>query len=152
MLDYVRPREPVLEEVDVGALVADVATLLRPQCDHLRVALNVEVSKDAGRLRADRDRLKQALVNLVLNGAQAQPHGGAVRLRASRGLLAVEDDGPGIATEIRESLFQPFVTTREGGIGLGLAVVRQVADEHGAELGFETGPEGTVFTLRFPPA
>jgi signal transduction histidine kinase len=152
MLDYVRPREPALEEVDVRALVADVATLLRPQCDHLRVTLDVEVHDDAGSVRADPDRLKQALVNLVLNGAQAQPHGGAVRLRGARGLLAVEDDGPGFPEEISENPFLPFVTTREGGIGLGLAVVRQVADEHGAKLGFETGPGGTVFTLRFATA
>jgi signal transduction histidine kinase len=110
------------------------------------------------RFRADEDRVKQALLNLVLNGAQAQPMGGVVRLRAREAegaskavMLEVEDEGSGIPAEVRANLLQPFVTTKAGGIGLGLAVVAQVAEEHGATLDFRTGPQGTTFTLRFPP-
>ena len=93
------------------------------------------------------DRLKQALLNLVLNAAQAQPRGGRVSLRARGAVLEVEDEGGGIPAEIRESMLQPFVTTKEAGIGLGLAVVQQVVDEHEAKLEFQTGPGGTTFTL-----
>jgi len=147
MLDYVHPRTPSLGDVEVTVLFEDVVTLLRPQCEHLKVRLKAEAP--AGLVvRADYDRLKQALLNLVLNAAQAQPHGGVVRLRAGPGYVQVADEGPGIPEEVRESLLQPFVTTKEAGIGLGLAVVKQVADEHGAELGFETGEGGTTFTLR----
>jgi signal transduction histidine kinase len=149
LLDFVRPRKPTLKDVPVRRLFDDVAALLKPQCDHLRVRL--EVDAPAGLvLPADEDRLKQALLNLVLNGAQAQPRGGVVRLRATGTALEVEDEGAGIPEEVMESLLQPFVTTKEGGIGLGLAVVAQVAEEHGARLDFRTGPGGTTFTLSFP--
>jgi len=146
MLDYVRPREPVLRDVDMEALLGDVEALLRPQCEHLGVRLEVS---GGGTVRADYDRVKQALLNLVLNACHAQPHGGVVRLTAADGAVSVQDEGSGIPGEVRESLMQPFVTTKEAGIGLGLAVVKQVADEHGARLEFRTGSAGTTFTIRF---
>ena len=129
MLDYVRPREPKLADVDASALVADVAALLTPQCEHLRVRLETEAEPGLV-LRVDEDRVKQALLNLVLNAAQAQPQGGVVRVRARAGALEVADEGPGI--------------------GLGLAVVAQVAEEHGARLEYETSGSGTTFRLVWP--
>lgn len=146
MLDYVRPREPRRTNVPVAALFDEIVKLLKPQCDHLNVRL---VAEDPGDrvVSADKDRLKQALLNLVLNAAQAQPRGGSVTLRAGERGLEVADEGPGIPEDVRENLLQPFVTTKEAGIGLGLAVVKQVADEHGAELSFETGPAGTTFRI-----
>ncbi len=153
MLDFVRPRKPRLVSVDARRLFEDVAALLKPQCDHLRVRLEVEAPGGLA-LMADEDRLKQALLNLVLNGAQAQPRGGVVRMRARGGpggaVLEVEDLGGGIPEEVMGSLLQPFVTTKEGGIGLGLAVVAQVAEEHGARLDFRTGKGGTTFSIAFP--
>ncbi len=151
LLDFVRPRQPRKRDFALRDLVADVVALLKPQCDHLRVGLTGAVEGDP-RLCADYDRVKQALLNLVLNGAQAQPAGGFVRLRAEGGRLSVEDQGPGIPEEVRERLWEPFVTTRAAGIGLGLAVVKQIADEHGAAIDFRTGAKGTTFTLRFPGA
>ena len=146
MLDYVRPRKPRLADVALPELCNDVCSLLGPQCEHLGVALEVDAA-EGDIVRADKDRLIQALLNLVLNAAQAQPRGGVVRLVARGRVIAVEDEGPGIPDEVRESLLQPFVTTKEAGIGLGLAVVKQVADEHGAELKFQTSAQGTTFTL-----
>jgi signal transduction histidine kinase len=147
MLEYIQPRQPVLVDVDVAGLFGEVVALLKPQCEHLDVRL--DANAPAGLVvRADGDRIKQALLNLVLNAAQAQPHGGVVRLRAAGSRLEVQDEGPGIPEEVRESLLQPFVTTKVAGIGLGLAVVQQVADEHDAELDFVTGPDGTTFTLQ----
>ncbi|MHC4340174.1 MAG: ATP-binding protein [Planctomycetota bacterium] len=147
MLDYVQPRKPVLVHVSVAELFDHVVVLLGPQCEHLKVRLEAFAEPEL-QVEVDADRIKQALLNLVLNAAQAQPEGGVVRLRASEGRIEVQDEGPGIPPEVRESLLQPFVTTKEAGIGLGLAVVKQVADEHGAMLSFETGPEGTTFTLQ----
>lgn len=148
LLDFVRPRELRWTDVDVRALLTDVVALLRPQCDHLKVRIEME-APDGVRVRADADRLKQALLNLVLNGAQAQPHGGVVRLRARPGVIEVEDEGSGIREEVKDSLLQPFVTTKAAGIGLGLAVVAQVAEEHGAQLDFSSGAQGTTFRLSF---
>jgi len=154
LLDFVRPRALEKTSIPIPELLEDVAVLLRPQCEHLRVRLAVE-SEAGSVLVADRDKIRQALLNLVLNAAQAQPHGGVVRVRGRSGELVVEDEGPGIADDVRETLFEAFVTTRAAGIGLGLAVVKQIADEHGATIDVETNAagtisSGTIFTLRFP--
>ena len=148
LLDFVRPREPKIERVDVDELFRDVAALLGPQCAHLRVELVVP-DETGVVVSADKDRLKQAVINLVLNGAQAQPRGGVVRLAARGTTVEVGDDGSGIPEDVKGTLFQPFVTTKAAGIGLGLAVVAQVANEHGASLEHETGPDGTTFRLTF---
>ncbi len=149
LLDFVRPRALEKTSIPIPELLEDVAVLLRPQCEHLRVRLEVE-SEAGSVLVADRDKIRQALLNLVLNAAQAQPHGGVVRVRGRSGELVVEDEGPGIADDVRETLFEAFVTTRAAGIGLGLAVVKQIADEHGATIDVETNAAGTIFSLRFP--
>lgn len=147
LLDYVRPRKPKLEDVSLRELLGECVDLLRPQCEHLKVRLEIDAENGAV-VRVDRDRLKQAILNLILNGAQAQPHGGAVRVTATDGEIGVADEGGGIPDEVREKIFEPFVTTRAAGIGLGLAVVRQVADEHAATLDFKSTPTGTTFTIR----
>ncbi len=152
LLDFVRPRAPRKKATKPAELARDVATLLGPQCRHLGVelVLDVKEAEDANASwSVDPDRVKQAAINLVLNAAQAQPEGGRVTLRATAESLEVADEGPGISADLRETLFQPFVTTKTAGIGLGLAVVKQVADEHGAELVLETSPAGTMFRLRF---
>ena len=124
--------------------------LLQPQLDHLKVALTLDVA-DGAAVRADADRLRQAILNLVLNAAQAQPEGGSIELRGSAGRIVVRDEGRGIPDKVRESIFEPFVTTRAEGIGLGLAVVKQVCDEHGFALRFETSPQGTTFFVEWDP-
>ena len=149
LLDFVRPRALERETLALPALLDDVARLLRPQCEHLSVRLDVE-AQPGSTIVADRDKLRQALLNLVLNAAQAQPHGGVVRLHGRPGQVHVADEGPGIADTVRETLFDPFVTTRSAGIGLGLAVVKQIVDEHGGTIEVDSSSEGTMFLLRFP--
>ena len=148
LLHYVRPRPLRLEEHDLQGLLADAVLLLQPQLDHLQVALTLHAS-DGATVRADADRLRQAILNLVLNAAQAQPEGGSIELRGSAGRIVVRDKGRGIPDKVRESIFEPFVTTRAEGIGLGLAVVKQVCDEHGFALRFETGADGTTFFIEW---
>jgi len=149
LLDFVRPRKLVRVSIPVPGLLEEVAQLLRPQCEHLGVQLEVEPAEAGATLEGDRDKLRQVLLNLVLNAAQAQPHGGTVRLRGAPDMLEVSDAGPGIEESVRETLFDPFVTTRSAGIGLGLAVVKQIAAEHDARLELDTGTEGTTFRLHF---
>ncbi|MHC4941188.1 MAG: ATP-binding protein [Planctomycetota bacterium] len=148
LLEFVRPRELSRETIELAPLFDDVARLLGPQCEHLGVALETACEKGAS-VRADRDRLQQALLNLVLNGAQAQPEGGVVRLRGRAGVVEVEDEGGGVPEEVRESLFEPFVSTKAAGIGLGLAVVKRIADEHDAKIAVDSDSTGTRFRLSF---
>jgi signal transduction histidine kinase len=104
----------------------------------------------------DRELLRRCLANLVRNAVQS----GARRVTLDAGALGgevrltVADDGTGLPPRARENLFQPFAgTARPGGVGLGLAIVREVMRAHGGEIVLErTGPDGTTFLLRFPVA
>jgi signal transduction histidine kinase len=101
----------------------------------------------------DADLLRRAVVNLALNAVDALPHGGTVSWSvASEGeelQIAIRDDGPGVPAEEQERLFQPFFTTRSHGTGLGLALVRKIAEAHGGEATYRDAPGGgAVFVLR----
>ncbi len=118
---------------------------------------------------ADADQLLQLFQNLLRNAAQAQPEGGRIvlrtyyetslRLRRPDGSIAalplqvaIEDDGPGIAPEIAQAVFEPFVSGRENGTGLGLALASKIVTEHGGWLSVESQPGRTVFRVSLPVA
>lgn len=106
----------------------------------------------------ERSRMERAFVNLIGNALEAMPDGGAIRISAvlerSSVVVQVEDTGPGIAPEIRSSLFQPFVTAgKRNGLGLGLALTRQTVLEHGGDMWVESEPgRGARFKFRLPGA
>lgn len=109
-------------------------------------------------LLGDEDRLAQALLNLVLNAATHAPQAGRVtvsgHLDHGRVVLQVADDGPGIDPDVLPRVFEPFVSTKPGGIprtsGLGLAVVKAVTEAQGGKVSIRSGPRGTTVTLSFP--
>lgn len=155
-----RPRPRV---VSAAELLGDVATLARASAPG--VAVGVDVDPPGLELVADADLVEQALVNLALNavealggrgegrGGRGRP-GGHVVLRAragasGRGVVEVEDDGPGLLPEVRERAFVPFFSTKPGGSGVGLALAHRIARLHGGTLAVESEPDvRTVFTLR----
>jgi signal transduction histidine kinase len=102
--------------------------------------------------------MERAFVNLLANALEAMPEGGEVRIAAGLEdgsvVVTVEDDGPGIAAEIRSQLFQPFVSAgKRNGLGLGLALTRQAVIEHGGEMWVESEPgHGARFSFRLPGA
>ena len=101
--------------------------------------------------------LRQAIVNLVVNAAQAMPDGGTLTVRAQvdGGAVVLElgDTGPGIPDDVRQRIFEPFFTTRATGTGLGLAVVKRIVDDHHGQIEVRPGSGGgTVFALRLPLA
>lgn len=105
----------------------------------------------------DRDRLQRVFVNLLLNALEVMPEEGTILISAvperSSVLIKVRDTGPGIAPEIRDRLFQPFVTARKtGGVGLGLALARQTVRDHGGEIWLEPSYGGACFAVRLPRA
>ncbi|MEB2283543.1 MAG: hypothetical protein B6D46_07215 [Polyangiaceae bacterium UTPRO1] len=144
---------------DLELVVDQVVRLLRVSAGKKDVTL--ERRGDALPLGvADAPRLKQALMNLVLNAIQASPAGTTVRvetraLREGAGGPGIEvvvgDDGPGVAPDERERIFEPFVTTKANGTGLGLPVTRQIVADHGGTIAVETGPAGgATFRVRLP--
>jgi signal transduction histidine kinase len=120
-----------------------------------QVAIHVDIPAEI-ELSLDRSRMERAFVNLIANALDAMPEGGEVRMSArilaDAVLVEVQDNGPGIAPEIRSKLFQPFVTAgKKNGLGLGLALSRQTVLEHGGDLWVDSGPgRGARFVFRLP--
>ena len=143
-----------LVRVDVGKLVVDAA-----ETAALGDALVVAEAEEGLTLDGDPDRLRQALDNLIANAIGHSPVGGAIAVTARRDgyrvVIAVADEGDGIASDDLERIFEPGVrlTAARPGSGLGLAVVREIAHGHGGEVEVESGPgEGTTFRLVLPGA
>lgn len=144
--------EPVLqlEATDVAALVREVARAVETEFESVRCEFDgpqaLEAAVDAGRLR-------QVLLNLLRNAAQAQPEVHVRISLARRGAqlrLRIADDGPGIPSTVRPRLFEAFVTSRPGGTGLGLALSRRLVERHGGSLELLDSERGAVFEVRLP--
>jgi len=149
---YVRPGQPVVAPVELGALVTEVLEVApaRPG-----VAVTVDVAPMT--LLADRSQLAQVLTNLVANAYDAVGEEGTLRITAALeedgAVIEVEDDGPGIERSSAERVFEPFYTTKHQGTGLGLAIVRRLVEAHDGSVTLERAlPRGTRFVVRLPPA
>lgn len=149
-----KPGEAATGPVDVAALVGEVRDLAGPRSEHAGVSLETELQAELPRLTGRREALRAALVNLALNAIDAVGRNGRVRIqtRLADGFLelAVEDDGPGPPTELADALAEPFVTGKQEGIGLGLAVARAVAEEHGGRLSWSRAQGRTRFVIALP--
>jgi len=154
-LDFTRPVELRLADVRVAGLVEEVALLAEPEARQRGVRLAVENGCPAAVVRADRDLLKQAVLNLAVNGIQAMPQGGELRLGVSRvgadAEVSVADQGVGIPPEHRDKIFRLYYTTKQNGSGMGLAMTYRVVQLHNGTIDFASEPgRGTTFRLRLP--
>jgi signal transduction histidine kinase len=149
-----RPGETATGPVDVAALVAEVKDLAGPRSEHAGVRLETDLPARLPPLTGRREALRAALVNLALNAIDAVGRDGRVRIQTTLANgcleLAVEDDGPGPPAELAESLTEPFVTGKQEGIGLGLAVAKAVAEEHGGRLSWSRTHGRTRFVIALP--
>ncbi|WP_437622045.1 ATP-binding protein [Sorangium sp. So ce1151] len=165
LLDFARPAAGEAGEEPSGAVadaVDDVVSLVAPQKAFRGVELARDVAPDLPPVPLSHGRLVQVLLNLLLNAADAVPRarGGArVALRASRAAdggarIEVEDNGPGIAEAVRDTLFEPFITTKQvgEGTGLGLAVCRGLVEAAGGSIGVERGEGGGARFVVLLPA
>lgn len=153
LLAMTQRREPVPEDVDLAAFLHDCAA------EHAAAAVTVRVEAPEGRARFDPAMLRRVLANLLQNAIRHTPAGGSVTLSAERTAMAlrltVADTGEGVAPELRDTLFEPFVTGRAEGTGLGLAIARELVEAQGGRLilqrpGGERQGEGAVFALEIP--
>lgn len=149
------PARPDSVYYDIGTVVREIGELLAPQARQQKVALEIHISQEVLATRGSPDLIKQALVNLAVNGFEAQPEGGRLVITAQPAgdqvVVLVADEGPGISASARDHLFELHFTTKKLGTGLGLHVTRAVVESQGGRLQLEkTGPEGTTFELRLP--
>jgi signal transduction histidine kinase len=154
-LDFSRPVDVKLTEVDLVAITREVAELTTPQAALANIRVWFEDSAAAAPIRGDADMLKQAILNLVLNAIEAMKNGGNLWLRVSREanavLLNVSDDGPGIPSEARDKVFQLYFTTKMRGSGIGLAMTYRAVQLHNGTISFSTEiGRGTAFQMQFP--
>jgi signal transduction histidine kinase len=153
-LGMVRP-EKETDYVDVRELCLRVVQLVGYSARKSQVRIRVEGEEAPRPVRGIPDRLQQAILNLVLNAIQAMPGGGELSLGATRVdgyvRVTVSDTGPGIPTELADEVFETGVTTRPGGSGLGLSLVRLIAESHGGRVSYRSVPgKGTSFILDLP--
>jgi signal transduction histidine kinase len=151
-----RPRPERLEG-DVGDVAAEVVAFQRRELDLAGVSMTLVRDDDLPEIPFDEGQIRQALVNLVRNAAEAVAGGGhvevAVRTSASGGVdVFVDDTGPGVPPEAAATLFEPFVTTKRNGTGLGLSVTREIILAHGGTIAWEPLERGTRFRITLPAA
>jgi two-component system, NtrC family, sensor histidine kinase HydH len=160
LLQFSRPA--VIGEVkpakcDASSVAREVVSVLSPEAQRKGVALELLPSATTFNVAISTEALNDILTNLLVNALDATPQGGHVKVEVSwkggSGLVTVEDDGPGVAAELREKILQPFFTTKTQGTGLGLAIVVRRAADAGGKLEFESpvkNGRGTRFQVRVP--
>jgi len=159
-LEFSRPADLSFDVHDVTTLVGKSLELLRPQLEAKAITMIREEEPRLAPVRADSDQLRQVLINLLSNAVDAVEPGGQIRLTTSSELapggrknvvIRTSDNGRGIPEEIRPRLFDPFFSTKEDGIGLGLCISAQIIERHGGRLALESSSEnGSTFAVKIP--
>jgi signal transduction histidine kinase len=159
VLTFARSSEPDLEPLNAPALIHDVLLLTRHKLTEQKIEFRLDVAEEDLRINGDRSQLEQAILNLVLNACQAMMDGGQLTLSVRSALkdgikvvlIGVKDNGSGISRERQEELFQPFLSHKKGGTGLGLALVEKTVKSHGGTITVKSRKgSGTLFQLAFP--
>ncbi|HEU4416582.1 MAG TPA: ATP-binding protein, partial [Candidatus Angelobacter sp.] len=155
LVDFTRPVELRLSDMDLRKALDEVVMLASPAAERQNVNIERQPSLEPLPVRIDSDLVKQAILNIMLNGVQAMPDGGTLRIGARRegdgAVIMVRDQGPGIPENIRDKIFNLYFTTKSGGSGIGLAMAYRVVQLHHGSVEFTSLMEhGTTFYLRFP--
>ncbi|MCJ7746666.1 MAG: GAF domain-containing protein [Desulfobacterales bacterium] len=155
-LRFAKPAPPLLDKTDLIPIFEETLQLLRPQIEKGKIAVQKEF-EPLPLITVDREQIKQVILNLLMNAIQAMPGGGQLNMsgRFSRDgywvELTVQDSGVGIPPEDLDKLFDPFFSTKEGGIGLGLSIAHRIIDQHHGKIEVESNPgKGTLFTISLP--
>lgn len=161
-LDYARPAEPRMQRLSAREVLDELAELLRGTLKKQGIELAVEQAEECI-FTADKEQVKQVLINLTRNAGESMEAGGTVRLRARAAVakmgnktgpvvtFEVSDTGKGIAPEKEDQVFEPFYSSKTGGTGLGLAIAARIAERHNGSLQFYSRVnQGTTFTLTLP--
>ncbi len=156
-LDFTRPVELNVSQVPLQELVNEMVELARPQAAAAGIRISVQQEAEGAEVRIDRDLVKQALLNIVVNAMQAMPEGGELRFESSvsedTAEIRVSDTGPGIPAELREKIFRLYYTTKKDGSGIGLAMTFRIVQLHDGTIDFTSEPgKGTTFLVRLPIA
>ncbi len=155
-LELARPRGIAREPVHVGELVDSVLSLERAAAEARGVRIVRDVAQGVTAI-GDAEKLRQVVLNLVVNALEAMKDGGVLTARVGRSetderiVISIEDTGPGIEPAVRAQVFDPFFTTKEAGTGLGLSIVRKIVDQHAGDVRLESAVgKGTTVRVWIP--
>ena len=154
LIDAARPRLPAFMEVNLSALAIKCIAMLSAQAQTKNVQLDCHADQDY-LIKADSEQMTQVLMNLLINAIQMLPNHGKVEVGITALQdtiqLTISDNGPGIPAGSQAQIFEPFFTQRAGGVGLGLAVVRQIVHAHQGEISYSPSQQGGAqFTITLP--
>lgn len=159
LLDFAKPLQMEFGPVDVNRIVTSCEELLDMKSKEEEIELVLDLDPNIPRIRADGEKLSQALINLLLNAVEASPVKSRIRLKtrlvpdggSPMALMVIEDEGEGIPERQREEIFRPFFTTKSKGTGLGLANVKRIVEAHGGRVEASSIlPRGTAFSIAVP--
>jgi signal transduction histidine kinase len=153
LLNFTSHREPQWRSFAIRDLVSEVLDSIAPQLEAQKIDVSLDVSH--GIVSADREMLRRAILNLVLNAVDAMPHGGELVVTSYQGRHGVEleiaDSGPGLQQEDLDRVFDPFFTTKATGTGLGLSIVNRIIEAHGGRvMAMNCAEGGAAFTIQLP--
>ncbi len=154
-LRAIRPSKPQLQPEDVNGIVEESVRFFQPEIKDRDIVVETELRSDLPRVELDRDQVKQAFYNAIKNSFEAMKRHGILRIRTDRDdthvIISFTDTGGGISPENLSRVFEPYFTTKAGGSGLGLLIVRRIVREHGGELALESREgKGLTLTIRLP--
>ena len=155
LVDFTRPRDLHLEEMDLRRLLDDVALLAGPDAEQHGVTIERHMDESPLPVKVDSDLMKQAFLNVVINGVQAMPNGGLLTISAHRDndviIVEVQDQGAGIPKELHDKVFELYFTTKTEGSGIGLAQTYQILQWHYGSVDFQSAETtGTIFRFQIP--
>lgn len=154
--DLVKLPDPQREDVDVTELLRTMQTMFSADLQQRNIALDIRASTGLPRVSMDKNQMDQVMINVIKNAAEAIDRNGRIELVASCGDghvdLSVIDDGAGLSEAFRESLFQPFFTSKRDGQGLGLTLVKEILTQHDFAFSLESVGGETRFQIRMPVA
>ncbi|GJL45639.1 signal transduction histidine-protein kinase AtoS [Citrobacter farmeri] len=156
LLDFSRPRQSQWQQVLLNSLIEETLILVQTSGVQARIAFNVEQDKELPAIVADRELLKQVILNILINAVQAISSCGEIRIRtlsysATQQAVIIEDNGCGIDIALQKKIFDPFFTTKASGTGLGLALSQRIINAHQGDIHVASMPGcGATFTLILP--
>ena len=154
-MDFAKPAPLELQEVSLTDLLDDTLSLLSNQCFKQGVEIRKSFHSNGLKISADPQQLKQVMLNLMLNGLEAMDRGGrldvATEARGDGLVVRISDTGTGIPPDLLNKVWDPFFTTKERGMGLGMAIVKGIVERHGGRIDLSSHPgQGTTVELTLP--
>ena len=154
ILGFARPVNLTLHSGNLNPIINDILELLRPQLTANKVEVRLSIG-EAAYAMIDESSMRGALMNLILNAIEAMPHGGALSITVDQTdetvRIEIVDTGSGISEEESKKIFEPFYTTKEQGLGLGMPYSKKIIDQHGGTISLDSQPgEGTTISIALP--